>query len=126
MAEIKILGKEKEDKSLKNLPVYLSEEYRSKMRDSKTIIFNGIAGKYQDETFCHGTNQILDHVFAHEAESKIILGLHSVTAAQKRLGAKPPPARTYFSTMGETGLKFLAGVELTALNHLDDHLPRGR
>ncbi|MGR3301538.1 MAG: Glu/Leu/Phe/Val dehydrogenase dimerization domain-containing protein, partial [Candidatus Scalindua sp.] len=56
----------------------------------------------------------------HEAESKIILGLHSVTAAQKRLGAKPPPARTYFSTMGETGLKFLAGVELTALNHLDD------
>ncbi|MFQ5685825.1 MAG: phosphoglycerate kinase [Candidatus Scalindua sp.] len=93
---------------------------KKKMRDAKTIIFNGIAGKYQDETFCHGTNQILDLVFAHEAESKIILGLHSVTAAQRRLGTKPPPARTYLSTMGEAGLKFLAGEELTALNHLDD------
>jgi len=91
-----------------------------KVRDAKTIIFNGIAGKYQDETFCHGTNQILDLVFAHEAESKIILGLHSATAAQRRLGTKSPPARTYLSTMGEAGLKFLAGEELTALNHLDD------
>jgi glutamate dehydrogenase/leucine dehydrogenase/3-phosphoglycerate kinase len=93
---------------------------KKKMRDSKTIIFNGIAGKYEDEMFCHGTNQILDLIFAYEAESKIILGLHSTTAAQKRLGTRPPPARTYLSTMGETGLKFLAGEELTALNHLDD------
>jgi len=91
-----------------------------KMRDSKTIIFNGIAGKYEDEMFCHGTNQILDLVFACQAESKIILGLHSVTAAQKRLGAKPPPAKTYLFTMGEAALKFLAGEKLTALNHLDD------
>jgi phosphoglycerate kinase len=65
-----------------------------KMRDAKTILFNGIAGKYEDEMFCHGTNHILDLVFACEAESKIILGLHSVTAAQKKLGTKPPPART--------------------------------
>jgi len=93
---------------------------KEKMRDSRTIIFNGIAGKYEDEVFCRGTNQILDFVLACEAESKIIFGLHSVTAAQKRLGAKPPPARTYLSTMGETVLKFLAGEELTALNHLDD------
>ena len=93
---------------------------KKKMRGSKTIIFNGIAGKYENEMFCHGTSQILDLVFACEAESKIILGLHSVTAAQKRLGAKPPPARTYLSTMGEAGLKFLAGEELTTLNHLDD------
>ena len=93
---------------------------KKKMLDSKTIIFNGIAGRYEDDTFCHGTNQILDLVFAYEAESKIILGLHSVTAAQKRLGTKPPPARMYLSTMGETGLKFLAGEELTALNYLDD------
>ena len=90
------------------------------MRDAKTIIFNGIAGKYEDEMFCHGTNHILDLVFKSEAESKIILGLHSVTAAQKRLGAKPPPARTYLFTIGEAALKFLAGERLTALNHLDD------
>ncbi|MFV1976187.1 MAG: phosphoglycerate kinase, partial [Candidatus Scalindua sp.] len=93
---------------------------QKKMRDAKTIIFNGIAGKYEDELFCHGTNRILDLVFACEAESKIILGLHSVTAAQKRLGAKPPPAKTYLFTMGEAALKFLAGERLTALNHLDD------
>jgi glutamate dehydrogenase (NAD(P)+) len=93
---------------------------QKKMRDAKTIIFNGIAGKYEDEMFCHGTNHILDLVFACEAESKIILGLHSVTAAQKRLGTKPPPARTYLFNIGEAALKFLAGERLTALNHLDD------
>ena len=93
---------------------------QKKMRDAKTILFNGIAGKYEDEMFCHGTNRILDLVFACEAESKIILGLHSVTAAQKRLGSKPPPARTYLFTIGEAALKFLAGERLTALNHLDD------
>ena len=93
---------------------------QKKMRDAKTILFNGIAGKYEDEMFCHGTNHILDLVFACEAESKIILGLHSVTAAQKRLGTKPPPARTYLFTIGEAALKFLAGERLTALNHLDD------
>ena len=115
----KIKGTIYEIKGIRHWPGTLTL-IKKKMRDSKTIIFNGIAGKYEDETFCHGTNQILDLVFAYEAESKIILGLHSVTAAQKRLGAKPPPARTYLSTMGEAGLKFLAGEELTALNHLDD------
>jgi glutamate dehydrogenase (NAD(P)+) len=93
---------------------------QKKMRDAKTIIFNGIAGKYEDEMFCHGTNHILDLVFASEAESKIILGLHSVAAAQKRLGSKPPPPKTYLFTVGEAALKFLAGERLTALNHLDD------
>ena len=93
---------------------------QEKMRGAKTILFNGIAGKYEDEMFCHGTNNILDLVFACEAESKIILGLHSVTAAQKRLGTKPPPARTYLFTIGEAALIFLAGERLTALNHLDD------
>ncbi|MDR4505334.1 MAG: phosphoglycerate kinase [Candidatus Scalindua sp.] len=97
---------------------------KKKMRDSKTIVFNGIAGKYEDELFSNGTNQILDLVFSYEVESKIILGLHSVTAAQKRLGTKVPPGRTYLSTMGETGLKLLAGEDLTALDHLDD-LPGG-
>ncbi|MBZ0107552.1 MAG: phosphoglycerate kinase [Candidatus Scalindua rubra] len=93
---------------------------QKKMRGAKTIIFNGIAGKYEDEIFCHGTDHILDLVFACEAESKIILGLHSVAAAQKRLGKKSPPARTYLFTIGEAALKFLAGERLTALNHLDD------
>ncbi|MCP5003328.1 MAG: phosphoglycerate kinase [Planctomycetes bacterium] len=93
---------------------------RKKMRDSKTIIFNGIAGKYEDETFCKGTNQVLDLVFSCEEVSKIILGLHSVTAAQKRLGTTVPPGKTYFSTMGETALKLLAGEDLTALDHIDD------
>ncbi|MDR4496631.1 MAG: phosphoglycerate kinase [Candidatus Scalindua sp.] len=93
---------------------------KKKMRNSKTIVFNGIAGKYEDEVFCNGTNQILDLVFSYEVESKIILGLHSVTAAQKRLGTKVPPGRTYLSTMGETGLKLLADEDLTALDHLDD------
>ena len=93
---------------------------QKKMSGAKTIIFNGIAGKYEDEMFCHGTNRILDLLFACEAESKIVLGLHSVAAAQKKLGTKPPPARTYLFTIGEAALKFLAGDRLTALNHLDD------
>ncbi len=93
---------------------------KKNMRDSKTIIFNGTAGKYEDDAFCKGTNQIIDLIFDYEAESKIILGLHGVATAQKRLGTKTLPARTYLSTMEETALKFLAGEELTALNHLDD------
>ncbi|GAX61509.1 glutamate dehydrogenase/leucine dehydrogenase [Candidatus Scalindua japonica] len=99
---------------------------KKNMIGAKTIIFNGIAGKYEDEMFCHGTNHILDLVFACEAESRIILGLHSVTAAQKRLGTKPPPARTYLFTIGEAALKFLAGERLTALNHLDDLPVKGQ
>lgn len=93
---------------------------KKKLRDSKTIIFNGTAGKYEDDAFCQGTNQVIDIILAYKAESKIILGLHGVAAAQKRLGTKIPPARTYLSTMEETALKFLAGEELTALNYLDD------
>ena len=93
---------------------------KKKLRDSKTIILNGTAGRYEEDVFCRGTNQIIDLVFANKDESKIILGLHGVAAVQKRLGQESLPGKTYLSTMEETGLKFLAGEELTALNYLDD------
>ncbi len=93
---------------------------KKKLRGAKTIILDGTAGRYEEDAFCRGTNQIIDLVFACDAAVKIILGLHGVTAAQRRLGTKSPPRMTYLSTMGATGLKFLAGEELTALNYLDD------
>ncbi|HLG29292.1 MAG TPA: phosphoglycerate kinase, partial [Candidatus Brocadiales bacterium] len=93
---------------------------KKKLRGARTVILNGTAGRYEEDAFCWGTNQIIDLVFAYDVEVKIILGLHGVTAAQKRLGTEGPPRMTYLSTMGETGLKFLAGEELTALNYLDD------
>ncbi|HHT9124227.1 MAG TPA: phosphoglycerate kinase [Candidatus Brocadiia bacterium] len=96
---------------------------KKKLRGTKTIILSGTAGKYEEDVFCWGTNQIIDLVFAPAftgVEVKIILGLHSVVVAQRRLGTESPPRMTYLSTMGEAGLKFLAGEELSALNYLDD------
>ncbi|WP_276301431.1 phosphoglycerate kinase [Halorussus lipolyticus] len=88
------------------------ESYGEVVRGSGTVVLNGPAGVFEDETFAHGTRDLFE--IATEAEYSVVGG-GDTAAAIRRFGIE---GFDHVSTGGGAALNMLTGEDLPAVEAL--------
>jgi len=92
------------------------ELFSSKLKDAKTIVWNGPVGVFEIDKFAKGTNTIAN-LLAKLNAITIIGGGDSASAINK---AGVAEKMTHISTGGGASLEFLEGIELPGIKALTD------
>lgn len=87
------------------------ELFKEKLKDAKTIVWNGPLGAYEIEAYRKGTEKVLEYITSIDA--KTILGGGDIVAAANSLGYKDKV--THSSTGGGATLEYLEGKILPGL-----------
>lgn len=87
------------------------DNYKSVIRNSSTVIMGGTLGRFEDETYRNGTNEILKTITDSSCFS-IIAGGH-LSAAVEMLDLENK--MSYISTGGKSCLLYLAGEKLPGI-----------
>ncbi|THE66276.1 phosphoglycerate kinase [Salinadaptatus halalkaliphilus] len=90
------------------------EYYRRLLEDAGTVILNGPAGVFEDDTFAHGTRELYE---AATAVPTSIVGGGDTASALRHLGVD---GFTHISTGGGAALRMLTAEPLPAVTVLDD------
>jgi phosphoglycerate kinase len=93
-----------------------SEQYKSELRDAKTVIWNGPMGVTEIEAFANGTREIA-RALGQVQGTTIVGGGDSVGALEQ---AGLADQITHISTGGGASLEFLEGRELPGVAALQD------
>ncbi|MDD5033008.1 MAG: phosphoglycerate kinase [Candidatus Pacebacteria bacterium] len=94
------------------------EKFKEKIKDAKTIIWNGPLGKFEDPNFAFGTEQILEAVWQNKEAKKIAGGGETVQVLEEHGVLEN---FDFVSTGGGAMLEFLAKGDLPALEELRDN-----
>ena len=92
------------------------ELYKKILKPSKTILWNGPFGVYEQEEFSNGTKALLEEISKIDAVS--ILGGGDIVACAFLFGYKDKV--THASTGGGATLAYLEGVDLPGLKNIPD------
>ena len=92
------------------------ELYKKILKPSKTILWNGPFGVYEQEEFSNGTKALLEEISKIDAVS--ILGGGDIVACASLFGYKDKV--THASTGGGATLAYLEGVDLPGLKNIPD------
>jgi phosphoglycerate kinase len=101
-----------EDEAAMDIGEATVEAYAEVVRQSGTVVLNGPAGVFEDETFAHGTRDLFQT--ATEAEYSIVGG-GDTAAAIRKFGIE---GFDHVSTGGGAALNMLTGEELPAVEAL--------
>ncbi len=90
--------------------------FKSILADSKTVVWNGPLGKFEDENYQNGTLEIMNYLSSLDAT--IILGGGDTASSAKKLGFSDK--FTHISTGGGASLELLEGKELPGIEIIDN------
>jgi phosphoglycerate kinase len=92
------------------------DEFKEKIKEAKTIVWNGPLGKFEDEEYAIGTKEIIDAIVSSKATYKLAGGGESIEAIKKFSDFSK---FDYVSMSGGAMLEFLAGKELPGISALN-------
>ena len=90
--------------------------FKSVLADSKTVIWNGPLGKFEDPEYQNGTLEIMKYL--SELDATIILGGGDTASSAKKLGYSDK--FTHISTGGGASLELLEGKELPGIEVINN------
>lgn len=91
--------------------------FKEKIRKSKTIIWNGPLGKFEDTRYARGTSEVLDAIVANKLAYKVAGGGETIQVIEEKGVIKK---FDFVSTGGGAMLVFLAKGTLVALEALQN------
>jgi phosphoglycerate kinase len=92
------------------------EKFKSIIKDSKTIVWNGPLGFFELAPFSKGTEEIANYISAMDATT--VIGGGDTAAAIKQLGLEDKVS--HVSTGGGASLEYLEGKKLPGVVALND------
>ena len=90
--------------------------FKSVLSDSKTVIWNGPLGKFEDPEYQNGTLEIMKYL--SDLDATIILGGGDTASSAKKLGYSDK--FTHISTGGGASLELLEGKELPGIEVINN------
>ena len=105
-----------EDKEALDIGPKTAELFASKIKEAKTVVWNGPMGVFEIKEFADGTNQVAKAL--SEAEAVTIVGGGDSALAIEMAGLKDKI--THVSTGGGASLEFLEGKDLPGISAIED------
>jgi len=115
--KIRELGKIDEDDKILDIGPIACDTFSKIIFKAKTVFFNGPMGKFEDERFSDGTNEIINAIIKNKSAFSVIGGGETIASLKiKSQKAKIKNNKNIFlSTGGGAMLKYLAGESLPGL-----------
>ncbi|WP_296142677.1 phosphoglycerate kinase [uncultured Anaerococcus sp.] len=104
------------DKEALDIGPKTAEIYAEKIKDSKTVVWNGPMGVFEIKEFSNGTNKVA-HALAEADATTIVGGGDSALAIEM---ADLKDKITHVSTGGGASLEFLEGKDLPGISAIED------
>ena len=89
-------------------------DYKTILRNAKTVFWNGPLGKYEDQRFIYGTKEILE--FLKDNVETVILGGGDIVSASNILGLTKDI--TFASTGGGATLEYITNHDQPGLKNI--------
>ena len=105
-----------EDKEALDIGPKTAKLFADKIKEAKTVVWNGPMGVFEIKEFANGTNQVAEAL--SEADAVTIVGGGDSALAIEMAG--PKDKITHVSTGGGASLEFLEGKDLPGISAIED------
>jgi len=117
--KVRELGKIGKDDKILDIGPIACGTFSKIIFKAKTVFFNGPMGKFEDERFSDGTNEIINAIIKNRSAFAVIGGGETIASLRILNSKFQIPNSIFLSTGGGAMLKYLAGESLPGLLALE-------